>query len=119
MDPGIHPVQPTDPGDGFGYSYPISLMGSGIHRVGRRARALWIRGSIARVFACDNRCPHQGYALVRGDVKDGVLTCAWHNWNFELGSGTCRYGGESTLDAITTLRGIPKPESDLVRPMPS
>ena len=26
------------------------------------------------VFACDNRCPHQGYALVRGDVKDGVLT---------------------------------------------
>ncbi len=47
------------------------------------------------VFACDNRCPHQGYALVRGDVKDGVLTCAWHNWKFELGSGTCRYGGEN------------------------
>src|SRR5258708_21341322 len=45
------------------------------------------------VFACDNRCPHQGYALVRGDVKDGVLTCAWHNWKFELGTGTCRHGG--------------------------
>lgn len=45
------------------------------------------------VFASDNRCPHQGYALVRGDVKDGTLTCAWHNWKFELGSGTCRYGG--------------------------
>ena len=27
------------------------------------------------IFASDNRCPHQGYALVRGDVKDGVLTC--------------------------------------------
>jgi nitrite reductase/ring-hydroxylating ferredoxin subunit len=38
------------------------------------------------LFACDNRCPHQGYALVRGDVRDGVLTCAWHNWKFELGS---------------------------------
>ena len=25
------------------------------------------------VFACDNRCPHQGYALVRRDVKEGVL----------------------------------------------
>src|SRR5258708_23543403 len=45
------------------------------------------------VFACDNRCPHQGYALVRGDVKDDVLTCAWHNWKFELGSGVCRHGG--------------------------
>ncbi|MGN6171695.1 MAG: Rieske (2Fe-2S) protein [Streptosporangiaceae bacterium] len=47
------------------------------------------------VFASDNRCPHQGYALVRGDVKDGVLTCAWHNWKFELGTGICRYGGEN------------------------
>src|SRR5260370_23485343 len=45
------------------------------------------------VFACDNRCPHQGYALVRGDVTDGVLTCAWHNWKFEVGTGTCRHGG--------------------------
>src|SRR5260221_6007233 len=45
------------------------------------------------VFACDNRCPHQGYALVRGDVKDGVLTCAWDNWKFELGTGICRHGG--------------------------
>ena len=47
------------------------------------------------IFASDNRCPHQGYALVRGDVKDGVLTCAWHNWKFELGTGVCRYGGEN------------------------
>ena len=47
----------------------------------------------AGVYAADNRCPHQGYALVRGDVNDGVLTCAWHNWKFELGTGTCRYGG--------------------------
>src|SRR5258708_39599372 len=46
------------------------------------------------VFACDNRCPHQGYALVRGDVKDDVRTCAWHKWKFQLGSGVCRHGGE-------------------------
>jgi hypothetical protein len=30
-----------------------------------------------------------------------------------------RFVLQSTLDAITTLRGIPKPESDLVRPLPS
>lgn len=47
------------------------------------------------VFACDNRCPHQGYALVRGDVRDGELTCAWHNWKFDLGTGVCRHGGEN------------------------
>jgi nitrite reductase/ring-hydroxylating ferredoxin subunit len=47
------------------------------------------------VFATDNRCPHQGYALVRGDLRDDVLTCAWHNWKFSLGDdGICLFGGE-------------------------
>jgi nitrite reductase/ring-hydroxylating ferredoxin subunit len=31
------------------------------------------------VYAADNRCPHQGYALAQGDVRGDVLTCAWHN----------------------------------------
>lgn len=56
------------------------------------------------VFANDNRCPHQGYALVRGDVKDGVLTCAWHNWKFELGSGRCVYGGENIRTYSVEIR---------------
>ena len=47
------------------------------------------------VFATDNRCPHQGYALVQGDVKDDVLTCAWHNWKFRLQDGDCTFGGEA------------------------
>ena len=45
-------------------------------------------------FATDNRCPHEGYALVRGDLRDGVLTCAWHNWKFRLADGACLFGGE-------------------------
>ncbi len=49
----------------------------------------------AGVFACDNRCPHQGYALVRGDVTGQMLTCAWHNWKFDLKTGACRHGGEN------------------------
>ena len=33
-----------------------------------------------RVFAIDNRCPHEGYPLVKGSVNsDCVLTCNWHN----------------------------------------
>lgn len=56
------------------------------------------------VFATDNRCPHQGYALVRGGVKDGVLTCAWHNWKFELGTGTCRHGGEDVRSYPVQIR---------------
>ena len=47
------------------------------------------------VYAADNRCPHQGYALVQGDVSGDVLTCAWHNWKFRLTDGQCLFGGEN------------------------
>jgi nitrite reductase/ring-hydroxylating ferredoxin subunit len=74
------------------------------------------------VFASDNRCPHQGYALVRGDVKDGVLTCAWHNWKFELGTGTCRYGGENIRTYPVQIRDgqvlvdVADPSAETIRP---
>src|SRR5438552_810924 len=28
-----------------------------------------------KVYAVDNRCPHMGFPLSRGTVKDGILTC--------------------------------------------
>ena len=41
------------------------------------------------VFACANRCPHEGYPLSEGSLADGcVLTCNWHNWKFDLAFGT-------------------------------
>jgi nitrite reductase/ring-hydroxylating ferredoxin subunit len=40
------------------------------------------------VFACNNRCPHEGYPLREGTLGGGcVLTCNWHNWKFDLRSG--------------------------------
>lgn len=57
------------------------------------------------VYAVDNRCPHQGYALLQGDVKDEVLTCAWHNWKFALDQqGLCTFGGESIRTYPVELR---------------
>lgn len=46
------------------------------------------------VHAIDNRCPHQGYPLSTGMLKDGILTCEWHNWKFRLCDGVCVLGGE-------------------------
>ena len=40
-----------------------------------------------RAFAVDNRCPHMGFPLDRGTVKDGILTCHWHHARFDLSSG--------------------------------
>jgi nitrite reductase/ring-hydroxylating ferredoxin subunit len=39
------------------------------------------------VHACDNRCPHMGFPLHRGSIKDGILTCHWHHARFDLCSG--------------------------------
>ncbi len=39
------------------------------------------------VYAVDNRCPHMGFPLQRGSVKDGILTCHWHHARFDLASG--------------------------------
>jgi nitrite reductase/ring-hydroxylating ferredoxin subunit len=40
-----------------------------------------------RVFAVDNRCPHMGFPLDKGTVKDGILTCHWHHARFDMESG--------------------------------
>ena len=38
-------------------------------------------------LAVDNRCPHMGFPLSRGTIRDGVLTCHWHHARFDLQSG--------------------------------
>jgi len=57
------------------------------------------------VFAVDNRCPHEGYALVKGDVKGDLLTCEWHNWKFRLADGACLFGGENVRSYPVEIRG--------------
>jgi nitrite reductase/ring-hydroxylating ferredoxin subunit len=39
------------------------------------------------VHAVDNRCPHMGFPLHRGSVRDGILTCHWHHARFDLETG--------------------------------
>lgn len=48
-----------------------------------------------QVDVLEDACPHEGHPLSMGVVRDGVLTCPWHNWKFELDSGLCTFGGES------------------------
>lgn len=42
-----------------------------------------------KLYAVDNRCPHMGFPLSQGSVRDGILTCHWHHARFDLtGGGT-------------------------------
>ena len=40
-------------------------------------------------YATDNQCPHMGFPLVRGLVRNGVVTCDWHGRSFDLAGGGC------------------------------
>jgi nitrite reductase/ring-hydroxylating ferredoxin subunit len=39
------------------------------------------------IYAVDNRCPHMGFPLDRGTVRDCILTCHWHHARFDLATG--------------------------------
>ncbi len=54
-------------------------------RVDRHTLALFAHGD--KIYAVDNRCPHMGFPLQRGTVKEGILTCHWHHARFDLASG--------------------------------
>uniref|UniRef100_E6PD17 Putative Assimilatory nitrite reductase (NAD(P)H) small subunit n=1 Tax=mine drainage metagenome TaxID=410659 RepID=E6PD17_9ZZZZ len=44
------------------------------------------------LFALENACPHQGGPLVEGSVEQGVVTCPWHAWRFDLRTGCMTLG---------------------------
>lgn len=52
------------------------------------------------LYACAQRCPHEGYPLSEGvvtqDPEGGgcILTCNWHNWKFDLETGATLVGGD-------------------------
>lgn len=53
--------------------------------VGGRIVALF---NIAGQFhAIDGICAHQGGPLAKGQVSDGVVTCPWHGWQFQVADG--------------------------------
>ena len=54
-------------------------------RVAGHSLALFFHDGM--VHAVDNRCPHMGFPLHRGSVRDGILTCHWHHARFDLKSG--------------------------------
>ena len=53
---------------------------------GRTIALFYTNGSY---YATDNQCPHMGFPLVRGLVRNGVVTCDWHGRSFDLAGGGC------------------------------
>ncbi len=37
----------------------------------------------------DNDCIHEGGPLGLGTLKDGIIECPWHAWQFDAKTGAC------------------------------
>jgi nitrite reductase/ring-hydroxylating ferredoxin subunit len=68
---------------------PADLVAPGANRTIAGVTVFNVDG---RLTACETRCPHMGHPMSKGTVRDGVITCAWHRWEFDLASGGCYRG---------------------------
>lgn len=55
------------------------------------------------VHALDHACPHEGYGLTQGQLSGTTLTCAWHNWKFDVTDGACLVGQEDVVTHDVTV----------------
>jgi nitrite reductase (NADH) small subunit len=56
---------------------------------GDRLYALCNVGGEVRAMA--GVCPHRGGPLGQGGLEGGVVTCPWHAWEFDSGTGACLF----------------------------
>ena len=57
-------------------------------------RRVLVACTASGLHAIDNACPHQGYGLTTGALDGDLVTCQWHNWKFDVTTGTCTRGEE-------------------------
>ena len=41
------------------------------------------------VYALNNTCVHRGGPLGEGDLDGEVVSCPWHNWEYNVTTGAC------------------------------
>lgn len=95
----------------------LAVGGSRLVRAAGKQIAVFRRGQDT-IYAVDNRCPHEGYPLVQGYVKDCLLTCAWHNFKFDLRDGRCVLGDEDVRTFPVRI-GEGRVEIDVADPDPA
>jgi len=63
--------------------------------VGVRTVALFnVEGTL---YATDNSCHHLGGPLGEGSLKGSLVTCPWHDWQYDVRNGACLQSGSLFL----------------------
>lgn len=47
--------------------------------------------------AMEMGCKHQNADLLEGQIRNGIVTCPWHGWRYDLNTGECLWGSKVCL----------------------
>ena len=74
-----------------------------LHAAEAGGRRLLLTRIDGQVHAVENRCPHMGMKMTRGELCEGVLKCPWHGSRFDFRTG-------QNMDWVNAFAGIPMPK---------
>jgi len=85
---------------------PLSALepdGRTVTRADGREIAIFLVDGVPHAVA--NACPHEGNPLVLGELAAGALTCAFHQWRFDLATGACLHGDRPVMRYPAAVEG--------------
>ena len=53
------------------------------------ARRSAVRNDNGSFYGIEAECKHMKAPLATGETKNGIVTCKWHQWQYELATGKC------------------------------
>ncbi len=76
------------------------------HRPGDGSARVALANVAGEVFAFEDRCPHLGAPLSRGEMRGRTLVCPWHGWMIDVPTGQVVGGrGASVRPCSARVKG--------------
>jgi nitrite reductase/ring-hydroxylating ferredoxin subunit len=60
-----------------------------------------VRTAAETVYAFEDVCPHAFWPLSAGVVRDGILECPGHGWEFQIQTGKCNDSPTYCLNPVS------------------
>lgn len=53
------------------------------------ARRIAVFNDSGKIYGIEGDCKHMKATLEGSKIEDGVITCRWHHWKYDLKTGKC------------------------------
>lgn len=53
------------------------------------ARRVGVFNDNGMIYGLEADCKHMKASLANGKVENGIVTCSWHDWRYDLKTGEC------------------------------